>query len=106
MTEEEYEKKVKVTKTFCIIIGILFLISLLNGISQGNIIASVISLGFIILLYLFYSFTKKKKIAGPIIGIILGILYILQLNVLAIAIGVFILFDCFAILKYIIEINK
>ncbi len=106
MTEEEYEKKVKGTKTFCIIIGILFLISLLNGISQGNIIASVISLGFIILLYLFYSFTKKKKIAGPIIGIILGILYILQLNVLAIAIGVFILVDCFAILKYIKEINK
>ena len=106
MTEEEYEKKVKGTKTFCIIIGILFLISILNGISQGNIIASVISLGFIILLYLFYSFTKKKKIAGPIIGIILGILYILQLNVLAIAIGVFILVDCFAILKYIKEINK
>ena len=24
MTEEEYEKKVKGTKTFCIIIGILF----------------------------------------------------------------------------------
>lgn len=26
MTEEEYEKKVKGTKTFCIIIGILFAI--------------------------------------------------------------------------------
>lgn len=106
MTEEEYEKKVKGTKTFCIIIGILFLIGLFNSISQGNIIASVMSLGFIILLYLFYSFTKKKKIAGPVIGIVLGTLYILQLNILTIAIGAFILVDCFAILKYIREINK
>lgn len=106
MTEEEYEKKVKGTKIFCIIIGILFLIGFFNGILQGNIISSVMSLGFIVLLYLFYIFTKKKKIAGPVIGIILGILYILQLNVLTIAIGVFILVDCFAILKYIRELNK
>ncbi len=106
MTEEEYEKKVKGTKIFCIIIGILFLIGLFNSISQGDIISGVMALGFIILLYLFYSFTKKKKIAGPIIGIILGTIYILQLNVLTIVIGVFILIDCFAMLKYIREINK
>lgn len=101
MTEEEYEKKVKGTKTFCIIIGILFAIGIFINISQQNYINTVLSLGFLILLYLFYSFTKKKKIAGPIIGIILGCLYILQLNILSIVVGIFVLVDSIAMLKYI-----
>ena len=50
---------------------------------------------------MFYSFTKKKKIAGPIIGIILGCLYILQLNILTIVVGIFVLGDSIAMLKYI-----
>ena len=101
MTEEEYEKKVKGTKTFCIIIGILFALGIFINISQQNYINAVLSLGFLILLYLFYSFTKKKKIAGPIIGIILGCLYILQLNILSIVIGIFVLVDSIAMLKYL-----
>lgn len=72
MTEEEYEKKVRGTKTFCIIIGVLFVLGIFVNISQQNYTNVVLALGFLILLYLFYSFTKKKKIAGPIIGIILG----------------------------------
>ena len=101
MTEEEYEKKVKGTKIFCIIIGILFALGIFTNISQENYINAILSLVFIILLYLFYSFTKKKKIAGPIIGIILGCLYILQLNILSIVIGIFILVDSIAMLNYI-----
>ena len=80
MTEEEYEKKVRGTKTFCIIIGVLFVLGIFVNISQQNYTNVVLALGFLILLYLFYSFTKKKKIAGPIIGIILGCLYILYLT--------------------------
>lgn len=101
MTEEEFEKKVKGTKIFCIIIGILFALSVFINISQQNYINAILSLGFLVLLYLFYSFTKKKKIAGPIIGIILGCLYILQLNIISIVIGIFVLVDSIAILKYI-----
>ena len=101
MTEEEWEKKVKATKNFCIIIGILYIIGFFIGISQENGISSVMALGLIILLYLFYSFTKKKKIAGPIIGIVLGIMYIVQLNLLSVIIGIFIIIDCIAMLKYI-----
>lgn len=101
MTEEEYEKKVKGTKTFCIIIGILFVLGIFINISQQNYINAVLSVGFLVLLYLFYSFTKKKKMAGPIIGIILGCLYILQLNILTIIIGIFVLVDSIAMLKYI-----
>lgn len=106
MTEEEYEKKLKETKMFCLIIGLLFSLGFFLNISQGNYINAILSFGFFILLYLFYIFTKRKKIAGPIIGIVLGTLYILQLNILTIAIGIFILVDCISILKYIKEINR
>lgn len=106
MTEEEYEKKVKGTKTFCLIIGALFIVAFFLNISQGAYINAVLSLGFLILLYLFYTFTKRKKIAGPIIGIVLGSLYILQLDILTIVIGIFVLVDCISILKHIKEINK
>lgn len=61
MTEEEYEKKVRGTKTFCIIIGVLFVLGIFVNISQQNYTNVVLALGFLILLYLFYSFTKKKK---------------------------------------------
>lgn len=106
MKDEEYEKKLKGTKTFCIIIGILFALGIFISVSQQNYINAVLSLAFLILLYLFYSFTKKKKIIGPVIGIILGILYILELNILTIVMGIFILIDCISMLKYIREINK
>ena len=36
MTEEEYEKKVRGTKTFCIIIGVLFVLGIFVNISQQN----------------------------------------------------------------------
>lgn len=106
MTEEEYEKKVKGTKTFCIIIGIVFALGIFINISQQNYINAALSLVFLILLYLFYSFTKKKKIAGPVIGIILGTLYILQFNIISIAIGISIIIDCTSIFKYIKDIDK
>ena len=78
MTEEEYEKKVKGTKTFCIIIGIIFAISFVINLLNQNYINVLVSAVFLVLLYLFYSFTKNKKIAGPIIGIVLGICVLLD----------------------------
>ena len=101
MTEEEYNKKVKGTKTFCIIIGILFVLGIFINISQQNYFNAILSLGFVILLYLFYTFSKNKKIAGPIIGIILGIMYILSLNAISIVIGILVLVDSISMFKYI-----
>lgn len=101
MTEEEYDKKVKGTKMFCIIISLLFVIAFIMNLMQNNIISALLSLAFIGLLYLFYSLTKQKKLAGPIIGIILGTLYILQLNIFTIIIGIFILIDSISMYKFI-----
>lgn len=106
MTKEEFDKKVKWTKIFCIIIGILFAVTLVLGIVQKQILSSILSLEFIIILYLFYSLTKKGKIAGPIIGIGLGILYILELNILTIIIGIFIIIDSISMLRYIKQNNE
>ena len=106
MTKEEFQKKVKWTKIFCIIIGILFVVTLVMGITQKQYISSILALGFIILLYLFYSLTKKGKIAGPIIGIGLGALYILQLDSISMIIGIFIIIDSIEMLKYVKQKNN
>ena len=103
MTEEEYNKKVKWTGFFCIIVGVLLTISLLAAFSQQMYMATAKAMGLLILLVLFYTFSKKKKIIGPIIGIILAILYIFQLNIIGIIIGILILVDCISMIKYIKE---
>ena len=106
MTEEEFQKKVKSTKTFCIVIGVIFAIMFVVSIFAQSYLTSFTSLVCIILLYLFYSLTKKKKIAGPIIGIIIGSAYILQFNIVTIIIGVLVIVDCASLIKYINAINK
>lgn len=106
MTNEEYEKRVKGTKLFCCILAVLFSIGVVINFTTGYMVKMVISIGFLVLLYLFYTFTKQRKIAGPIIGIILGILYILELNIVGIVIGILVLADCIPMLKYVKKINK
>lgn len=105
MTEEEFLKKLKWTKIFCVVIGILMGLSLLVNISSGYYMNAILSIVMLIWLYLFYAFTKKKNIAGPILGIILAALYILQFSIVGIILGICILVDCIAMLKYIKE-NK
>lgn len=106
MTEEEFQKKLSGTKVFCIIIGVLFAIILLVSIFAQSYFTLAISLVCIVLLFLFYSLTKKKKIAGPIIGIIIGSLYILQFNIVTIIIGILLIIDCASLIKYINSIDK
>ena len=113
MTDEEYEKKVKETKTFCILLGIVFAATLFIGISQENYVGAILAVIFLVVLYLFYSLTKKRKIVGPVIGIILGIVYIIQpiliygeIDIISIIIGISILADCLSMYKYIKDINK
>ena len=94
--QNDYERKVKWTKIFCIIIGIFALLF-------NNIIAATIIL---IALFFFYKFTKEKNIAGPIIGICISVIYILKFNIISILVGIFILVDCIAMIKYIQKVTK
>ena len=103
MTEEEYEKKVKWTGIFCLIVGILLSISMLAAFLQQMYSTAGTAIGLLILLFLFYILSKKKNIIGPIIGILLAVLYILQLNIMGIIIGILILVDCISMIKYIKE---
>lgn len=44
---------------------------------------------------------RKDKIYGSIAGIIVGILYILQLNIVGIVLGVAMIYDCSRFITYI-----
>ena len=60
----------------------------------------------VILLILSYIFSKKKKLAGPILGIILGALDILHFSVYGIIIGIYIIIHCASMCKDISAFNK
>ena len=105
MKEEEFQKKVKGTKLFCTVIGILMLISVFANFANGNIKNAIFALIMVIWLILFYILTKKKNIVGPILGIILALLYFIQFfiqfNIISVILGICILVDCIAMIKYI-----
>ena len=96
MTLEEYEKVLKWIKIFCIVVGICAFIT-------SNIIQAII---YVIALYLFYTLTKKRNVIGPIIGIVLGVLYIGNLKLISIIIGVLLILACGAMYKFILDVRK
>ena len=53
MTEEEFQKKVKGTKLFCTVIGILMLISVFANFANGNIKNAIFALIMVILKMLY-----------------------------------------------------
>ena len=109
MTEEEFQKKLKGTKLFCIVIAILMLISIFINLKNGNNKNAIFALIMVIWLILFYTLTKKKNIVGPILGIILAILYFIQFfiqfNIISVIFGICIFVDCIAMIKYIKQIK-
>lgn len=93
--DADFERKIKWTGVFCVIIGVIsFLFS--------NVIAATIT---IIALCLFYALSKERNIAGPIIGICIGVIYVLSFNILSIIIGLFVILDCVAMIKYIQKVT-
>ena len=99
MTVFEYEKMVNWIKIFCIIVGVFTIVTNLIG----GIFSAIIHVA---LLYVFYILTKKKNIAGPIIGIVLGVLYFASFKFLEIVIGVLLIAVCAAMYKFILDISK
>ena len=84
---------------------IVFILSGLIHIYLKNWLWAILSFLVLIIVYLFYSLTKKRKIAGPIIGIILGSIYVVSFmwtrQALSVAIGIAVIADSIAMLKYI-----
>lgn len=111
ISDEEYAKKVKNLFILCIVGAILGVIGILL-VDAGEfenlkiIMAVVDAVIFLILLVLTYIFSKKKKMAGPVFGIILGALDILHLSVWGIAVGIYIIINSSSICKDVSAFNK
>lgn len=112
ISDEEYAKKVKNLLIYCILGGILGVVGILlaevdKGLESIKIIMAVVDgIIFAVLLILSYIFAKKKNLAGPILGIILGALDILHLSVYGIIVGIYIIIHCASMCKDISAFKK
>ena len=106
VSDEEFEKKLRGTKWFSITLSVINSITLLAGIYLKNWYIVFLELVIITVLILFYVLTKKRMIAGPIIGIVLGILYIMSFNIISISLGIVVILDSIVMYKYISNKNK
>lgn len=111
VSDEEYPKKVTRLLMLCILGAVLGVIGILladaNGYESIKIgMAVVDGVIFVVLLVLSYVFSKKEKLAGPILGIILGAWDILHLSVYGIIVGVYIIIHCATMCKDISALNK
>ena len=75
------------------------------NIFNANILLAIVSLVMVIYVILFYNFTKKRKVVGPVMGILLGTLYCISFvwmkNIISIIIGIVVLIDSISMLKFI-----
>ena len=118
MNEKKY-------KSVIVIWGVIFLVlhtlSLINVIGLRpfyytyltKLITSFVALIVLALVIIFMGLSLKKKKAGPIIGIILGAVYILNFNfenifisVVNLVAGVCFIISCAGMLKFISKTNK
>ncbi|MCI9366167.1 MAG: hypothetical protein HFJ54_06475 [Clostridia bacterium] len=111
ISDEEYAKKVKNLLIYCILGTILGVVGILladaGGYENLKIVMAVVDgIILVVLLILSYIFSKKKKLAGPILGIILGALDILHFSVYGIIIGIYIIIHCASMCKDISAFNK
>ena len=112
-------------KSVIVIWGVIFLVlhtlSLINVIGLRpfyytyftKLITSFVALIVLALVIIFIGLSLKKKKAGPIIGIILGAIYILNFDFLHIFIsvvnlvaGICFIISCAGLLKFISKTNK
>lgn len=124
ISEDEFLRKVKGTKSFCIIVGVLTGLGLLGSLINGNLFSVFSSVASIVLLICFYINTRDRKLAGPILGFVVSGIYFLDALLYIIAlflailigegvlsyifsiffdiiIGISVLKDCIAMYKFI-----
>ena len=118
MNEKKY-------KSVVVIWGVIFLVlhtlSLINVIGLRpfyytyltKLVTSFVALIMLALVIIFMGLSLKNKKAGPIIGIVIGVIYILNFNLSHIFIsvvnliaGICFIISCAGMLKYISKTNK
>ena len=111
MDEQKYQKAKKNDPIIFLVLGIIIgaalinsFISILNG-NQSLTIKDYFILirGILVSVLMIIAFIgiRKDKIYGSIAGIIVGILYILQLNILGFVLGIAMIYDCSCFITYI-----
>lgn len=101
MDEIKFYKELKI---WGILLSILQGITFFSAILSDSLVKSYSILGAIIaiiLIILFWTFTYKKSIAGPILGIILGALYVISRDLISLILGIGLIIDCSRFIKYI-----
>ena len=104
-------------KSVIVLWGVIFLVlhtlSLINVVGLRPFAYTYVALIVLALVIIFMGFSLKKKKAGPIIGIILGAIYILNFNLTNIFIsivnlvaGVCFIISCAGMLRFIAKENK
>lgn len=111
VNDEDYSKKLKRLLMLCIVGGILGVVGILLADADGYENIKMIMLGvdgviFALLIVLSYILSKKQKLAGPILGIILGSWDIIHLSVYSVIIGIYIIIHCASMCKDISSFNK
>ena len=111
ISDEEYSKKVKRLLSLSILGTVLGIVGILLADAEGYenikfVMAGVDGVIFLLLLVLSYIFSKKKMLAGPVLGIILGSWDILHLSVWGIVVGIYIIIHCVSMCKDISAFKK
>ena len=110
VSEEEFNKKLKGTKMFSIFVSCIYAILFILYCVDKSYFSAVICLICIAAFLSFFFLTKKRSIAGPIIGIILGCLYIINFlwakAAISLILGIVIIIDCVVMIKYLRQDNS
>ena len=105
-------------KSIVVIWGVIFLVlhtlSLINVVGLRpfaytylyKLVTSFVAVIMIALIIIYLVLSLKKKKAGPIIGIIVGAVYILSFSIINVVIGVCFIVSCAGMLKDISKENK
>lgn len=102
MNEFKYKKYVLIWGIVLIILQSFTLISIVSNTSAYSLVKNIalyVAIMMLVILVLFLVLSLKKIKAGPIIGIIAGVLYILNFSLLNIAIGICFIVSCVDMLK-------
>lgn len=98
----DFEKALKNAKWFAVGILVLSIISFVLKIISGAASPLIIILGLaqLIIIILAIKGFNDEQMYGPICGIIVSVLLILNLNIISIIFGILYLIDCIKIKKY------